>query len=274
MENALQAFEPIAGGHAIAEILVAIHFTGDFSSDQLARVAEAREQFATEFPGVEEFRSVHLKVEANRIELAQNAERPEGFAYFRAASDGTRKAVVQVKEQLLQFSLLEYRGWESTCARATSVLTSFSRAIVGAGGEVDQIAFRCLDVFNYQGDEGTYSIEDLFASDSQLIPAHLVSAGCLWHCNTGWFSSDVTLGRTLIGLNLRGVRSSDGRLQVHVDHALHRQYSLEESELAQQTATSETLLSSLLSEYHIHNKKLMRSLLATQVLDQIGLRGD
>lgn len=268
---------PFLEKHSIQEAQISLLFIGSFDQHtiELAR-GFAQTELSGELPRVAEGRGVAFQVDiTDPAEPAMPQTMPSGVVGFRLArvkGDGQIARVLQLENNLLSVSFMDYESWETTGEDALKYLRSVLISLPLEQNPVVALSLRFIDRYTYSGDPGDARADKLFVRGNPYITPHTFDAGPMWHCNTGWFDDTAHDDRVLHNLN---VTSSlvDLSSTVTIDHLATRHLEAPRHTLATvfEPPAGATGLVEALESLHDRNKNILRQALRPEMLARIGM---
>lgn len=268
---------PFQEKHSIQEAQISLLFIGSFDQHTI-EVARgfAQTELSGELPRVAEGHGVAFQVDITDPAVpAMPQTMPSGVVGFRLArvkGDGQIARVLQLENNLLSVSFMDYESWETTGEDALKYLRSVLISLPLEQNPVVALSLRFIDRYTYSGDPGDARADKLFVRGNPYITPHTFGAGPMWHCNTGWFDDTAHDDRVLHNLN---VTSSlvDLSSTVRIDHQATRHLEAPRHTLATvfEPPAGATGLVEALESLHDRNKNILRQALRPEMLARIGM---
>ena len=269
---------PFQEKHSIQEAQINILFLGTFdqrSIEETRRFAQA--ELSEELPRAAEGRGVAFQVEiTDPTAPAIQQTIPSGvvgFQFSRVQGNGQVARALQLENNALSVSFMDYESWEVTIKDALKYLRPGLNSLPLEQNPVVAFSLRFIDRYTYSGNPGDARADQIFVRGNPHITPHTFEAGPTWHCNTGWFEHPSEEGdRELHNLN---VRSSliDLSSTVTMDHyAIRHLGSPRHTQVALfEPPTAAIGLIDALERLHERNKSILGAILRPEMLAKIGM---
>lgn len=267
---------PYSGAHSIQEAVIAIHFLGRFSPDEVRQARDtARNELKNMLPRLNEHHQVQeIKIEQGRLSQASGEPRLMGFELSKVRADAKPARVLRLLENMLTVNLLEYRDWETTIKDSLSYVRIVASSLGLTTNPVQAFSLRYIDRYTYAGSSDEPHAGMLLRKDNVYMAPRCFKGGSLWHCHSGWFDTLYTGDRILNQLNT-GSAIVDGVSTVTIDHnAICQLLAPRQStdSLFDSSVGIKSGIESVLNRLHDENGNILRDMLLPEMLDNIGLQ--
>ena len=198
---------PFQDKHSIQEAQISLLFIGSFDQHTI-EVARGftQTELSGDLPRVAEGRGVAFQVDITDPAVpAMPQTMPSGVVGFRLArvkGDGQIARVLQLENNVLSVSFMDYESWEATGEDALKYLRSALISLPLEQSPIVAFSLRFIDRYTYSGDPDDARADKLFVQGNPHITPHTFDAGPIWHCNTGWFDDAAHDDRVLHNLNV------------------------------------------------------------------------
>ena len=264
-------FEPINERHAIHEVVFVLGFERGFSEEEIEAIAAAHDRWKAELPGINRPQVLQVMVGAQARPPAGTVVGPVQFTSHKR--DGSLDWRLLVENNIVVVNCLTYTRWKEVWERARRLIMDAVSLITDEGNRASSIALQYIDIFQWQGAETDYRIDQLLRKDSPHVPTSLWDAGPLWHLHLGWFRTDglPADGRLLERTHLDGQQMDQGSWQVKIDNTLR--LDLDEPVVVQNHFFSgdQPFVDKVLPDLHLRNKELLTSFLTVELAQRIDL---
>jgi hypothetical protein len=163
---------------------------------------------------------------------------------------------------------LDYSRWGEVWPSARGLMNDILAAGLASPQALVGVTLQYVDMFNWNGDISSYSSDQLLQSGSDFIPPNIMKQGPVWHLHQGWFEDgggDIP-GRLLNRVHFDSIE--DKGLKVKLDTVLRKDFA---TPFVFRQLEGGDNIDVLFDWMHEKNKMLLRSVLAGEVLDAIGL---
>ena len=268
---------PFQGRNSIQEAQISVLFLGPFDQRSIEEARGlARADLSGELPQAAEARGGAFRIDITDPTALTLYEPLQsdlmGFRLFRVWENGTPAQVLQLADNILSVSIMDYESWETAIEYAIKYLRVVLISLPLEQNPVVAFSLRFVDRYTYSGDPDDARADKLFAQGNPYITQHTFDAGSVWHCNTGWFDDTARDDRVLHNLN---VTSSliDLSSTVIIDHHATRHLGAPRHSLATvfEPRAGATGLVEALGCLHDRNKSILRQALRPEMLARIGM---
>lgn len=268
---------PFQEKHSIQEAQITLLFLGPFERRAIEEARGfAQTELLGELPRVAEGHGVAFQVE---ITDPTTPPVPQtlpsevvGFQFSRVRGNGQVARVLQLENNALSVSFMDYESWEATRGDALKYLRLVLVPLPLEQNPVVALSLRFIDRYTYSDNPSDARADQLFVRDNPYITPHTFDAGPIWHCNTGWFDDATRDDRVLHNLN---VTSSlvDLSSTVTIDHHATRHLRVPRHTLATlfEPPDRATGLIEALESLHDQNKGILHQALRPEMLARIGM---
>ena len=259
---------PFQEKHSIQEAQINLLFFGQFDRQAIETARGiANAELSEILPISAEVRGGSLQIDiTNPSEpspLGTMSSDLVGFQFSKVQGNGQQARVLQLTENVLSASIMDYESWPVTNQYAYRCFFAALGSLPLNRNPVVGFSLRFIDRFTYSGRPNDARAELLFVKENPHIAPHIFKAGPTWHCNTGWFDSTIGKGRDRVLHNLNvSSQPVDLSSAVMIDH--HATIHLEsprQSMLALWEQPDEEIgLTQALDLLHEQNKEILKSL--------------
>ena len=269
---------PFHGRHSIQEAQVSLLFLEPFDQRSME---EARGFAQAELSGM-----LPRSAEASReLGWIESTDPPSpslfetmrsdvvGLRLFKVQGDGQPARLLQLADDTLSVSFMDYESWEATKVDALQYLRPVLHPLPLDQNPVVAFSLRFVDRYTYSGNPKDAKADLLFGRENPYITSHTFDTGSAWHCNTGWFE-DPAEEEDRVLHNLNAASSLvDLSSAVTIDHHATRHLGLpRHSSLSLFAPTGESIgLPGALDSLHDRNKSILTLVLRPDMLAKIGI---
>ena len=268
---------PFNDKHSIQEAQISILFLGSFDR-QAIEVSRGvtHAELSEELPQATEVRGGSL-----RINLFDTPASPPlttmqsdlvGFEFSKVQGTGKRARVLQLADNTLSVSFMDYDSWQAARKDALKYLLTVLTSVPLSQNPVVAFSLRFIDRYTFSGNPKEARAALLFAGATPHLTSNTFNAGPNWHCNTGWFDTTTGVDRVLHNLN---VASSliDLSSTVTINHHATRYLTTprQSAETLLTPPDESTSLPNVLDNLHDQNKAVLGQLLLPEMLSKIGI---
>ena len=271
---------PFREKHSIQEAQIGLLFLGRFDRQDIETtrgVAEA--ELSDILPISAEVRGGSLQIDiTNPSEpspMGSMSSDLVGFQFSKVQGNGQQARVLQLTENVLSASILDYESWDLASQHIGQCFFAVLRSLPLNRNPVVGFSHRFIDRFTYDGRPSEARAELLFIKESPYIAEHIFESGPTWHCNTGWF--DTVIGkerdRVLHNLNISS-QPVDLSSAVMIDHhaTIHLEAPRQSIRAIWDPSDEEIGLTQALDMLHDKNKGILKKILLPEMLSRIGLQ--
>ena len=270
---------PFHEKHSIQEAQINLLFFGRFERQDIEATRGAAEaELLDLLPISAEVRGGSLQIDitnpSDPSPLGTMSSDLVGFRFSRVQGNGQQARVLQLTENVLSASVMDYESWPA----ATQHVNRCFRTVLGTlplnRCPVMGFGLRFIDRFTFSGRPSEARADFLFTKGNQHIAPYVFKSGATWHCNTGWF--DDTIGdrgdRVLHNLNVSS-QPVDLSSAVTIDHhaTMHLQTPRQSMPALWGPPDEELGLIDALNILHDQNKEILTKVLLPEMLSRIGL---
>lgn len=269
---------PFQGKHSIQEAQINILFLGPFDqqSIQLTR-GFVQAELSVELPRSAEVLGGSLRIDitnpSSPSPMGQMQSNVEGFQFSKAQPNGQPARVLQLANNTLSISFMDYESWGAAKCDALRYLRPVLISLPLEQIPAVAIGLRFIDRYTFSGNPDDARPDLLLMRKNPHITPHTFDSGATWHCNTGWFENPIEEGdRVLHNLN---ASSSLVNLSstVTIDHNATRhlgslRYSMD---TLSTPAGGMISLTDALESLHDRNKEILAQVLLPEMLGKIGI---
>ena len=268
---------PFHDKHSIQEAQISILFLGSFERQaiEVSRGATLAE-LSDELPRAAEVRGGSLRIDLSDTPAgsAQTTIPADlvGFEFSKVQGSGQRARVLQLANNALSVSFMDYDSWHAARNDAFKYIFAAITSLPLNQNPVVAFSLRFIDRYTFSGNSKGARADLLFAKDTPHLTLHTFHAGPNWHCNTGWFDTTTSVDRVLHNLNVTS-NLVDLSSTVTIDHHATRYLTTpRHSTRTLLTPPDEaTSLPNALDCLHDQNKEILAQLLVPQMLSRIGI---
>ena len=269
---------PFQEKHSIQEAQISILFLGPFDQRSIEGARGfAQAELSGELPRVAEGRGATFQVEITDPTAPAIAQTiPSGVVGFqlsRVQGNGQVARALQLENNALSVSFMDYESWEATLKDASNYLRHALITLPLEQNAVVAFSLRFIDRYTYSGFPDNARADQLFVRRNPHITPHIFEAGPTWHCNTGWFEDPPKGGdKVLHNLN---VTSSLVNLSssVTIDHHATRHLKSPRHTLDALLEPPSGAVGLVAAQEILHdrNKSILGEILLPEMLAKIGM---
>ena len=269
---------PFQEKHSIQEAQISILFLGPFDQRSIEEARGfAQAELSGELPRVAEGRGATFQVEITDPTAPAIAQTiPSGVVGFqlsRVQGNGQVARALQLENNALSVSFMDYESWKVTIKDGLKYLRPVLNSLPLEQNPVVAFSLRFIDRYTYSGNPGDARADQIFVRGNPHITPHTFEAGPTWHCNTGWFEDPSEEGdRELHNLN---VRSSliDLSSTVTMDHHATRHLKSPRHTLDALLEPPSGAVGLVAAQEILHdrNKSILGAILRPEMLAKIGM---
>ena len=263
-------FEPKSDNHAIVEVVFGVAFARQFSTREVEAFANTHAEWKADLPRVNRSQTVEFVVGGVPLPPQVPVPASTGVMFDRVKPDGNIAWRLAVENQNINVHCLEYDRWNEIWPKVSAYIEKASLSFA-QNNHIVGVLLQYIDVFDWRGPSEGYDLGTLLNSDSALVPSDLMKRGDLWHLHQGWFTKDglPSPGRLLERLHMDGVQDQTTTPLVKIDSYMQLQMSqrMPVDQFFGEGELGPTIFNSL----HDRNKTLVKSVLAPEMADRIGL---
>lgn len=266
---------PYSGVHSIQEAVIAVHFRGPFNPEAVARAqSSAQVELKDVFPRSGEIHELRVSQTGEGVVVQESGPpRLAGFELSRVKADAKPSRVLRFVENLLTVNFLEYQDWEGTLKDSLDYIRTALSPISLVENPVMAFGLRYVDRFTFDGSPNESRADMLLRKGCKYVTDRCFEGGPLWHCHSGWFEPSDTGYRILNQLNV-GSAIVDQAPTVTIDHNAICQLTAPRQtieSLFQPSSEKAVGLDAVLDALHRQNGAILRDMLVTDMLKQIGM---
>lgn len=263
-------FEPVAGQHAIFEVVFIVTFARPFSVDEISNFEQAHGKW----------KNLQKKSRINSIVIGIGPDLSSpppstvsGVQFERFKPDGSLAWRLSARDNALLVNCLVYTRWDDIWRVSRRFMKDAATALSKKGNFILNVALQYIDVFNWKGDVNLYDAKELLRYDKlqTVIPESIWNKGPLWHLHQGWFTEirKPVQARLLDRMHIDALKSQSGYL-IRFDNMLQIDFP---SPLAAKTIFSgkPSKGDNLFNYLHVSNKNSLGNFLTDSMKKRIGL---
>ena len=275
-------FRPINSAHAIVECTVFVEFVPVFSRAVRDRfVNNLASQLQNDLPktNVQKVLETAINIQDGQPSGTLKEEL-NGIELQRIKPDGALEWMLRTTENIISVHCLDYTRWDDIWLEAKKYLQLAFRQVRGSENFVNSIGIKYIDRFVYDGINEEYRVSDLFSEETDLISRRLFSPNPLWHSHTGWFEDLVEIDSSCLNqLNIDATYANFSGLRkpvVTVEHNVILKTSSNSDSISsyldyEGEDENNTKLDQIMHALHMVNKKVLSSLLNSEMKERINL---
>jgi uncharacterized protein (TIGR04255 family) len=270
---------PFHDKHSIQEAQISILFLGQFDRQSIeATRGFVQAELSDELPRTAEVRGGSLRIDitnpAAPSPLGGMQSDLVGFLFSKVQGNGQPARVLQLADNALSVSFMDYDSWQATRNDALRYLRPALASLPLDQNPAVAFSLRFIDRYTFSGNSKDARADMLFVSGTPHITPHTFDAGPNWHCNTGWF--DIEIGeekdRILHNLNVTS-NLVDLSSTVTINHHATRyltspRYS---AEVLLESDSGAIGMADAVENLHEQNKSILKHLLVREMLSKVGL---
>ena len=270
---------PFQDKHSIQEAQIGIQFLGQFDRQSIeATRGLAQAELSEMLPRTGEVRGGSL-----RIDITDPASPPSvgnmqsdlvGFLFSRVQGNGQVARVLQLADNALSVSFMDYDSWQAARNDALQYIHPVLTSLPLNQNPAVAFSLRFIDRYTFSGNPEDARAGLLFVKETPHITPHTFDAGPTWHCNTGWFETEIgeENDRILHNLNVAS-RLVDLASTVTINHFAIRYLSSPRHSvdvLLRSDSRAASMVDALES-LHAQNKGILMNLLVPDMLARVGI---
>ena len=265
------ALYPFAGDHAIQNVAFVLEWPVPLTPSELLKVRGLHAQLQTSFPVMNEMRSLTINFAANPggQTLSSNSNEIGGIQFLgNPLGPGMVSRMLQVSPLNCIVVINDYSRWEKVWGDVRRWFMIVAPSLFETGHQIPTIGLQYTDVFNWRKAPETMELSEIFLKDTDFLPKNVFKLKSLWHSHHGYFDTRKILveHKLLENINV-GLADNNGQrsitiLTVHKATLLTPLWDME---------TLQGTVDTLMSDLHLRNKKILSSLLSTDVCAKIKL---
>lgn len=272
----MSRYLPYSGTHSIQEAVVAIHFRGRISSEEVRHARDvAKAELDHVLPRLNEHHQVQeIKIEQGLLSQSSGEPRLMGFELSKVQPDAKPARVLRLLENMLTVNFLKYQDWNSTRLDSLGYIRLLLQSIKLTTNPIQAFSLRYIDRYTYDGSLDEPRAEMLIQKSSDYIAPCCFEGGSLWHCHSGWIETYNSENRVLHQLNI-GSTIVDQVSTVTIDHngICHLNPPRQSIEsLFEPTSGRQAGIENVLNRLHDTNGHILRNTLVPEMLEMIGLQ--
>ena len=270
---------PFHEKHSIQEAQTSLLFLGRFERQDIESTrASAEAELRDILPISAEVRGGSFQIDitnpSSPSPLGTMSSDLVGFRFSRVQGNGQQARVLQLTENVLSASVLDYQSWPEASQHVNRCFVTLLRALPLNRTPVTGFSLRFIDRFTFSGRPSEARAELLFVKENPHIAAHVFNSVATWHCNTGWFDTAIgTQGdRVLHNLNVSS-QPIDLASAVIIDHnaTVHLEAPRQSTTALWGPPLGGLPLVDTLDILHDQNKEILREILLPEMLSRIGM---
>jgi uncharacterized protein (TIGR04255 family) len=259
-------FQPINTDHSVQSATFKIGMDGAIPASVIQTLSGQKELLA-DLPAVQRPEGFEL----NMTGSAPVPRRLTGIQFSHLRPDGSPAWALRLIGNELAVDCTRYTRWDKVWEAAERYLQIGLRAIAAPEGKrkVAIIGQNFVDAF--VANRANYSLSHLL-KPGDLLSSRVFSSGNTWHSHVGWLEPAPEQGIIWLnqvnvdGLGMVGPTSVDVHWRVQITHNQELRYSAQVSIEEASKALDEGM-----KNLHMHNKKILKELLASDMATRIGL---
>ena len=272
---------PFRGKHSIQEAQINILFLGPFEQQSIqVTMGFAQSELSAELPRSAEVRGGSFRIDitnpAAPSPMGEMQTDVAGFQISKAQPNGQPARILQLANNALSVSFMDYESWDAAKCDALRYLHPVLISLPLEQIPAVAIGLRFIDRYTFSGNPDDARPDLLLMRKNPHITPHTFDSGATWHCNTGWFENPIEEGdRVLHNLN---ASSSLVNLSstVTIDHNATRhlgslRYSIDTLSTPADGAIG---LTDALEGLHNRNKEILAQVLFPEMLRKIGITNE
>ncbi|OIP14926.1 MAG: hypothetical protein AUK51_15435 [Comamonadaceae bacterium CG2_30_59_20] len=195
-----------------------------------------------------------------------------GWVFELFQPDGQVAHSLQLAPNFLAVTSFVYERWEQAFEHALAFMRPLLPLICVSTGGITVFGLQYADTFNIDSQDSTFSPDLLLNRQSTLLPASVFGKTSLWHAHHGYFSSTGVEPKhrclTTVNVDLLDV---NGALQLRILGAHRSIFDIPLLDVDPLHSGGAGSMQAAMHAMHLENKALLRDLLNTDTLRQIGL---
>ncbi len=272
----MSEYLPYSGTHSIQEAVIAIHFRGRVSPEEVRYARDtAKAELDSVLPRLNEHHQVQeIKIEQGQLSQLSGEPRLVGFELSKVQADAKPARVLRLFENMITVNFLQYKDWGTTLTASLGYTKLLLQAVKLPANPVQAFSLRYIDRYTYDGSLNEPNAGLLLRKGNDYIAPSCFGAGPLWHCHSGWFEALNSVDKILNQLNV-GSTIVDQVSTVTIDHNAICQLSLPRQSieaLFEPPSGKDAGIEYALDRLHDKNGDILRNMLVPEMLDRIGLQ--
>ena len=271
----MSQYLPYSGTHSIQEAVVAVHFRGRVSPEEVGYARDsAKAELESDLPRLNEHHQVQeIKIEQGQLSHVSGEPRLVGFELSKVQPDAKPARVLRLLENMITVNFLQYSDWETTLYDSLEYAKVLLRAVRLTTNPVNAFSLRYIDRYTYDGSSNEPNAELLLQKGTNYLAPSCFGVGPLWHCHSGWFETLNSADQILNQLNV-GSTIVDQVSTVTIDHNAICQLSVPRQSveaLFEPPSGKDAGIERVLDHLHHKNGDILRNMLVHEMLERIGL---
>ena len=270
---------PFHDKHSIQEAQISILFLGQFDRQSIeATRGFVQAALSDELPRAAEVRGGSLRIDitnpAAPSPLGDMQSDLVGFLFSKVQGNGQPARVLQLADNALSVSFMDYDSWQATRNDALRYLRPALASLPLDQNPAVAFSLRFIDRYTFSGNSKDARADLLFVKGTPHITPHTFDAGPNWHCNTGWFDIEIEEEKDRILHNLNVTSNLvDLSSTVTINHHATRyltspRYS---AEVLLEPDSGAIGMADAVENLHEQNKSILMNLLVPHMLARIGI---
>ncbi|MBY0499323.1 MAG: TIGR04255 family protein [Nitrosomonas sp.] len=268
----LEFLIPAAKAHAIQSVSFILEWQDELSDQTLSNVQMLGNSLKSDFPEalIQKMVKINLGQQSNPLTV-DGHDMLGGMVFIRKGRFGDIVSQINISRLNCVVMIKEYSRWVPTLEAVMRYLKIVTPVIMKEKS-INTVALQYIDVFTWKDDPKNLNLNEIFLEDSPYIAPNALEQKGLWHCHHGyWIQEFENLnGNCLDNINIDTVESSGDRaIQITTIH----KFALNEP-LRLSTSNYLTSIEDIENKLHMHNKKILKQLLSSEVCKKINLELD
>ena len=279
MRGIMAEYLPFQNKHSIQEAQIGIQFLGQFDRQSIETTRGlAQAELSEMLPRTGEVRGGSLRIDmtdpTSPSPLGSMQSDLVGFLFSKVQGNGQAARVLQLADNALSISFLDYDSWRAARIDALRYLRPVLTSLPLNQNPAVAFSLRFIDRYTFSGNPGDARADLLFVKETPYIAPQTFAAGPTWHCNTGWFDTQIEEENDRILHNLNVASSLvDLSSTVTINHHTIRYLSSprHSAEVMLESDNRAISMVDALDDLHELNKNILKNLLVPEMLTRIGV---
>jgi len=268
---------PISETNAIEAAAFALVFSREFEEKEVEALYSLEHSLKSTLSSYSKTSSLMVNVIDNAP--AQQSQKMSGVLLQSFQDNGKPSWSLRAADNMIIANCMKYDNWENVWPKAYQLLLKAAQCVDSDSNSIARAVFQVIDKFVYDEKPKSYSIGDVFNSDSIYLTKQAISSGSLWHVFQGWYEgiADQSAPNNEVLHTLKlGSSFNNEKLVALIDHTIQKNLnaptlSVKEFLVPQTLEVGSALADQLFKELHDKNVQVLHNLLANDQLTAIGL---
>ncbi len=263
---------PINESHAIQNVVFALEWQGELTSNALKDIHKLAPALKSHFPfsALQQMVKINIgaPLDSDSTLQQENGDHLGGVIFQRAGKLGTVVSQLNVSRSNCIIIISEYNRWGLTL-EAVMRYFKIVLPVIMKEKSITNISLQYVDMFNWKDDPENINWREVFNENTPYLAPNIFDQKGLWHCHHGYLAQQFPKveGRCLDNINVSIVdNQGDLGIQIHTTHqvTLNNPLRMATKDYLQSIEKVQNIL-------HDHNKVILKQLLTNDVCKKIDL---